>query len=125
MMVSENPKDFLCCPLDLDELIMQKDITPNVLEFNCANVNNDILFDATRLSTCAYWMFKIDVLERFTPTFRTKIYDCIPALPRITRMYFNYQIEVSNNNELLADYKRFLLETGILGGNPLTNPLKK
>lgn len=101
---------------------MSPTITPEVLELNCSLVNDDILYDAIRLSTCAYWMFKLDVMEHFSIPFRHRLFACILGLSRITRMYFNYQIEIFRNKELLSDYKRFLLETGLLGGNPLANP---
>lgn len=119
-----NPKDYIQCPLNLDDLIMSPTTTPTVVELNCSLADDNILYDAIRLSLCSYWMFKIDVLEQFSSKFRLRLYGCISALARTTRMYFNYQMEVSNNKELLAEYKRFLLETGFLGGNPLTNPLK-
>ena len=119
-----NPKDYIQCPLNLDDLIMSPATTPAVVELNCSLADDNILFDAVRMSLCSYWMFKLDVLDKFSIPFRHRLFACIPGLSRITRMYFNYQIDSSSNRELLDDYKRFLLETGFLGGNPLTNPLK-
>lgn len=118
-----NPKDYINCPLDLDSLIMAPTITPDVMELNCALADDNILFAAIRLSTCAYWMFKLDVLEQFSSDFRWRLYGCLPGMARTTRMYFNYQIENSNHKVLLEEYRQFLLQTGILGGDPLNNPL--
>ena len=126
MLQPPNPKDYINCPLDLDALIMTPTITPDVVELNCALADDNILFDAIRLSTCAYWMFKLDVLEQFSHDFKLRLYNCLPALARTTRMYFNYQIENSPvHKELHVEYKRFLLETGLMGGEmyPLQNPL--
>ena len=118
-----NPKDYIQCPLNLDELIMSPTTTPAVVELNCSLADDNILYDAIRLSLCAYWMFKIDVLEQFSSGFRLRLYGCISALARITRMYFNYQMD-SATTQLKEEYGRFLLETGTLGGDPLRNPLK-
>ena len=118
-----NPNDYIQCPLDLDAIIMSPTITPDVLELNCSLVDDNILFDAIRLSTCAYWLFKLDILEQFGLPFRHRLFTCTPGMSRITRMYFNYQIEASRNKELLADYKRFLSEIGLFGSDPLNNPL--
>ena len=126
MLQPPNPKDYINCPLDLDALIMTPTITPDVVELNCALADDNILFDAIRLSTCAYWMFKLDVLEKFSHDFKLRLYNCLPALARTTRMYFNFQIENSPaHKELHVEYKRFLLETGLMGGElyPLQNPL--
>lgn len=126
MLQPPNPKDYINCPLDLDALIMAPNTTPDVVELNCALADDNILFDAIRLSTCAYWMFKLDVLEQFSNDFKLRLYNCLPALARTTRMYFNYQIENSPaHKELNAEYKRFLLETGLVGCElyPLQNPL--
>ena len=118
-----NPKDYIQCPLNLDELIMSPAITPEVIELNCSLADDNILYDAIRLSLCAYWMFKIDVLEQFSTKFRLRLYGCISALARTTRMYFNYQMD-SATTQLKEEYNRFLLETGTFGGDPLNNPLK-
>lgn len=123
MLQPPNPKDYINCPLNLDALIMTPTITPDVVELNCSLADDNILFDAVRMSICSYWMFKLDVLDKFSIPFRHRLFACIPGLARITRMYFNYQIESSSNKELIIDYKRFLLETGFLGGDPLRNPL--
>lgn len=124
MLQPPNPKDYINCPLNLDALIMTPTITPDVVELNCALADDNILFDAIRLSTCTYWMFKLDVLEQFSHDFKLRLYNCLPALARTTRMYFNYQIENSPaHKELHVEYKRFLLETGLMGGEPLQNPL--
>ena len=117
-----NPKDYIQCPLNLDSLIMSPTITPNVLERNCELTDYSILYDAIRLSTCTYWMFKIDVLEQFKPSFRIKLYGCLSALSKINRMYFNYQMD-SAATQLKEEYSRFLLETGTFGGDPLNNPM--
>ena len=117
-----NPEDYIHCPLNLDSLIMSPTITPNILERNCELADNNILYDAIRLSTCAYWMFKLDVLGQFSPKFRQRLYTCVPSLAKITRMYFNYQMD-SATTPLKKEYDRFLLETGWLGGDPLNNPL--
>lgn len=126
MLQPPNLKDYINCPLNLDALIMTPTITPDVVELNCSLADDNILFDAIRLSTCAYWMFKLDVLEQFNHEFKCRLYNCLPALARTTRMYFNYQIENSPaHKELHVEYKRFLLETGLMGGElyPLQNPL--
>ena len=117
-----DPEDYIHCPLNLDSLIMSPTITPNILERNCELADNNILYDAIRLSTFAYWMFKIDVLEQFNPEFRIKLYGCQSALAKITRMYFNYQMD-SATTPLKEEYDRFLLGTGWIGDNPLNNPL--
>lgn len=117
-----NPKDYIQCPLNLDDLIMSPAITPEVMELNCSLADDNILYDAIRLSLCAYWMFKIDVLEQFSAKFRLRLYGCISALDRTTRMYFNYQMD-SATTQLKEEYDRFLLETGTFGGDPLNNPL--
>lgn len=122
--VPPNPNDYIQCPLNLDGIIMAPTTTPDVVELNCT-LGDDLLFDAIRLCTCSYWLFKLDVLVQFSKEFRTRLYSCLPALPRIIRLYFNYQIENSSQGELLDEYQRFLLETGYSDGNGgnLNNPL--
>ena len=117
-----NPKDYIQCPLDLDAIIMPQTTTPNVVELNCALADDNILFDAIRLSTCAYWMFKLDILEQFSADFRLRLYSCLPALARVTRLYFNYQMDYGTT-QLKEEYGRFLLESGLQGGGVLNNPL--
>ena len=117
-----NPKDYIQCPLDLDSLIMTPTITPDVLELNCSLADDNILYDAIRLSTCAYWMFKLDMLEQFSADFRLRLYSCLPALARVTRLYFNYQMD-NGTTQLKEEYGRFLLESGLHGGAVLNNPL--
>lgn len=117
-----NPKDYIQCPLNLDAIIMAPTTTPDVVELNCALADSDILFDAIRLSTCAYWMFKLDILEQFSADFRLRLYSCLPALARVTRLYFNYQMD-SGTTQLKEEYGRFLLESGLQGGGVLNNPL--
>lgn len=117
-----NPKDYIQCPLNLDDLIMSPATIPAVVELNCSLADDNILYDAIRLSTCAYWLFKIDVLEQFSADFRLRLYNCLSALPRVTRMYFNYQMD-NGNTQLKEEYRRFLLESGFQGGEVLNNPL--
>ena len=121
--VPPNPKDYIQCPLNLDDLIMSPAITAEMVELNCSLADDTILYDAIRLSLCSYWLFKIDVLEQFSPMFRIRLYSCISALARTTRMYFNYQMD-NATTQLKEEYDRFLLETGTFGGDPLNNPLK-
>lgn len=117
-----NPRDYIQCPLDLDAIIMPQTTTPDVVELNCALVDDDILFDAVRLSTCAYWLFKLDVLEQFSSDFRQRLYNCLPALPRVTRLYFNYQMD-GGSTQLQDEYDNFLTEHGMQGFDLLNNPL--
>ena len=116
-----NPRDYIQCPLDLDAIIMPQTTTPDVVELNCSLASDDILYDAIRLSTCAYWMFKLDVLEQFSADFRLRLYSCLPALSRVTRLYFNYQMD-NGTTQLQEEYGRFLLESGLQGGGVLNNP---
>jgi hypothetical protein len=101
---------------------MTPTITPDVLELNCSLADDNILYDAIRLSTCAYWMFKLDILEQFSANFRLRLYSCLPALARVTRLYFNYQMD-NGITQLKEEYGRFLLESGLHGGAVLNNPL--
>lgn len=118
-----NPRDYIQCPLDLDSLIMPQTTTPDVVELNCALADDDILYDALRLSTCSYWMFKLDVLEQFSSDFRTRLYGCLPAVSRIVKSYFNYQMD-SASTHLKDEYDRFLEEQGLQGFDNLNNPFK-
>ena len=122
--VPPNPSEYIQCPLNLDGIIMAPTTTPDIVELNCA-LGDELLFDAIRLCTCSYWLFKLDILEKFSKQFRTRLYSCLPALPRITRQYFNYQLENSSQSELLEEYQRFILETGYSSGSSgnLNNPL--
>ena len=118
-----NPRDYIQCPLDLDAIIMPQTTTPDVVELNCALADDDILYDAIRLSTCSYWMFKLDVLEQFSSEFRIRLYGCLPAVSRIVNSYFNYQMD-STNGQLKEEYNRFLEEQGLQGFDNLNNPFK-
>ena len=118
-----NPRDYIQCPLDLDSLIMPQTATPDVVELNCALADDDILYDALRLSTCSYWMFKLDVLGQFSSDFRTRLYGCLPAVSRIVKSYFNYQMD-SASTHLKDEYDHFLEEQGLQRFDNLNNPFK-
>lgn len=118
-----SPGDYIQCPLNLDAIIMLQPTTPDVVELNCALVDDDILYDAIRLSTCAYWMFKLDVLEQFSKNFRQRLYNCLPALPRVFRLYFNYQMD-SVTTQLKDEYDNFLMNHDMKGFDLLNNPFK-
>ena len=118
-----SPGDYIQCPLNLDAIIMMQSTTPDVVELNCALVDDDILYDAIRLSTCAYWMFKLDVLEQFSKNFRQRLYNCLPALPRVFRLYFNYQMD-SATTQLKDEYDNFLTNHGMKVFDLLNNPFK-
>ena len=118
-----SPGDYIQCPLNLDAIIMMQSTTPDVVELNCALVDDDILYDSIRISTCAYWMFKLDVLEQFSKNFRQRLYNCLPALPRVFRLYFNYQMD-SVTTQLKDEYDNFLTNHGMKGLDILNNPFK-
>lgn len=118
-----SPEDYIQCALNLDAIIMLQATTPDVVELNCALVDDDILYDAIRISTCSYWMFKLDVLEQFSKNFRQRLYNCLPALPRVFRLYFNYQMD-SATTQLKDEYDNFLTNHGTKVFDLLNNPFK-
>ena len=118
-----SPEDYIQCALNLDAIIMMQSTTPDVVELNCALVDDDILYDAIRISTCSYWMFKLDVLEQFSKNFRQRLYNCLPALPRVFRLYFNYQMD-SVTTQLKDEYDNFLTNHGMKVFDLLNNPFK-
>lgn len=118
-----SPGDYIQCPLNLDAIIMMQSTTPDVVELNCALVDDDILYDSIRISTCSYWMFKLDVLEQFSKNFRQRLYNCLPALPRVFRLYFNYQMD-SVTTQLKDEYDNFLTNHGMKVFDLLNNPFK-
>lgn len=117
-----NPQDYIKCPLNLDGIIMAPTTTPDVVELNCA-LDDGLLFDAIRLCSCSYWMFKLDVLGQFSFDFRTRLFSCLPALPSITRQYFSYQLENSCHNVLRDEFHRFMILAGFAQSSNLNNPL--
>ena len=117
-----NPQDYIHCPLNLDGIIMAPTTTPDVVELNCA-LDDGLLFDAVRMSTCSYWLFKLDVLEPFSFDFRLRLFSCIPALPSITRQYFSYQLENSNRTRLREEFRRFMMLSGFAPSSNLNTPL--
>lgn len=96
------------CPVDLDSLIMSKDCIPSSIELDL-NVSDDILYDAIRLSTTAYWLLKMDVLVQFTKGFRERLYHALPAFSRINRIYFLIQIEHTCHEELKKECSLYSL----------------
>ena len=102
---------------------MPQTATPDVVELNCALADDDILYDALRLSTCSYWMFKLDVLGQFSSDFRLRLYSCLPAVSGIVKSYFNYQMD-SVSTQLKDEYDHFLEEQGLQGFYNLNNPFK-
>jgi len=115
--------DSIQCPVDLDALVMSKDCTPKFIEENL-NIGDDIMWDAIRLSTCNYWLLKLDVLKEFSPRFRKRIYKSLPAFSRMIRVYFYIQAMTSNEKELKDELLDWENEHGITDSNlNLYNPL--
>jgi len=116
--------DSIQCPIDLDSLIMCGDCTPERIEENLG-VGQDIMWDAIRLSTCQYWLLKIDVLERFTSGFRNRIYACLPTFSRLNRKYFRIKLSHSRNAAIQGELDAWDSENGGLsdGNTNLLNPL--
>ena len=115
--------DSIQCPVDLDSLIMSDNLTPNFIEDNL-NIGDDILWDAIRLSTCSYWLLKLDVLKEFSPKFRKRIYKSLPAFSRMVRVYFYIQVMTSSEKELKSELLDWENEHGLTDSNlNLYNPL--
>ena len=107
----------ICCPLDLDSLLMSKgdEDDPSSMEVEL-NVDDDILWDAVRLSTCSYWLYKISVLKKFSKNTRTRLFKCVEALPTIMRAYLEFQLMEFKNDgaeQLNQEYDQALAELGI------------
>ena len=120
---SRRPEDYIQCPVDLDALVMSPACTPEYIEENLG-VSDDIMWDAIRLSTCQYWLLKIDVLEGFSFAFRRRIYRCLPAFSRMNRKYFAIRMSLSRNNDLKDELDRWVQDNGpIDDGNNLINPM--
>ena len=116
--------DSIQCPVDLDSLIMCGDCTPEHIEENLG-VGQDIMWDAIRLSTCQYWLLKIDVMERFTSGFRNRIYSCLPTFSRLNRKYFRIRLALSGNVQLQNELESWDSENGSSpdGNTNLLNPM--
>lgn len=116
--------DSIQCPIDLDSLIMCGDCTPEHIEENLG-VGQDIMWDAIRLSTCQYWLLKIDVMERFTSEFRKRIYACLPTFSRLNRKYFRIKLSHSRNAMIQRELDAWDSENGgsSEGNTNLLNPL--
>lgn len=91
------------CPVDLDSLILSDKCSPEYLEENL-NVQDELVHDAISLSTCAGWLLKMEVFEKFSPEFRKTLYWCLDAFSRMTRVYFILQMQERGNEKIIGEF---------------------
>lgn len=115
--------DSIQCQVDLDSLIMSDKCSPEFIEENL-NINDDILYDAIKLSRCSYWLLKLDVFRSFSSEFRIRLLENLEAFTRVNRIYFINQVtsiddELKNEIETYAEPNSIDFNTSLF--NPLNN----
>ena len=114
--------DSIQCQLDLDSLIMSDKCSPEFIEENL-NINDDILYDAIKLSHCSYWLLKFDVFRAFSPEFRIRLLENLEAFTRVNRIYFVNQVSSIEDDELKNEVETYAEPNSIDFNTSLFNPL--
>lgn len=123
MRIGNRYIDSIQCPLNLDSLIMSDECTPEFIEENL-KVGQDIMWDAIRLSTCQYWLLKLENIAGFSTDFRDRIYNNLPAFSRMNRKYFHIKVSMCSNDELKEEVKFLEITNGQIDeGLNLLNPM--
>lgn len=114
--------DSIQCQLDLDSLIMSDKCSPEFIEENL-NINDDILYDAIKLSHCSYWLLKLDVFRSFSFEFRIRLLENFEAFTRVNRIYFVNQASSIEDDELKNEIETYAEPNSIDFNTSLFNPL--
>ena len=114
--------DSIQCQLDLDSLIMSDKCSPEFIEENL-NINDDILYDAIKLSHCSYWLLKLDVFRSFSSEFRIRLLENLAAFTRVNRIYFVNQASSIEDDELKNEIETYAEPNSIDFNTSLFNPL--
>ena len=114
--------DSIQCQLDLDSLIMSDKCSPEFIEENL-NINDDILYDAIKLSHCSYWLLKLDVFRSFSSEFRIRLLENLEAFTRVNRIYFVNQVSSIEDDELKNEVETYAEPNSIDFNTSLFNPL--